>query len=116
MTKDEMIKEVSAMKPTIKDDKMIVAIAKELGIELQVKNCIKCTRDHLNIVKEALGMIEDASEVSDFNSNGSKYTYIVDRPQTWKGHVIDQNTPVEVIEQFMKVVSHPEHYYRLNDK
>lgn len=90
----------------------------ELNIRFKKTNCGKCRQDYLNVVKEELGMIEDASEVSDFNDiYKTEYRYLHNRSFSWvapdgKRIIIGKNTPVEYIEQF--VINHPGYYKRIN--
>ena len=77
----------------------IYALLDELGINYKKTNCSRCRRDLLNIVKEELGLIESAAEVSDFND--CKYQYIHHRTVLWQGHKMNQHTPTEIIEQFI---------------
>lgn len=85
-----------------------------LGIPFKKTTCKRCRQDLLNIVREELGLIDDAAELSSFNSDGEKcYTYTCDRPQTWNGYVIDNNTPVEIIRKFIE--RFPVGYYAVED-
>lgn len=89
----------------------------DLGLPYTKTTCKKCRRDYLNMIKEELGVIKDASEESDFNGTSDttrrKWVYLLDRTQTWNGHVIGPDTPENVIEQF--VSKFPAGYYRQDE-
>lgn len=80
-----------------------------LGITYKKTSCSKCRKDLLNILKEEAGLIKNAADESDFNTD-SEWVYVCKRPQSWHGHIIDQDTPTEVIEEFVK--THPVGYYK----
>lgn len=108
MDKNALVEKISSVKDVKKDRNIIYEVLSELGISYQKVNCLKCLKDLLNIAKEELGLIGNAADESAFNE-GFDYVYICDRAQTWNGHAMDQDTPVEVIREFMK--SHPYGYY-----
>lgn len=84
----------------IKADKRILyEVMDLLGISYKKTRCVRCLRDYYNIVREELGLIEDAAEVSDFNGN---YTYILNRPVMWNGYRMDNSTDPAVISEFVK--------------
>lgn len=75
----------------------------DLQIPYKKTSCSRCRQDLLNIVREELGLIESAAEESSFNDKQiCGYVYKVDRPLFWKGYRIDGNTPVDVIQKFVK--------------
>ena len=86
----------------------IYAAMDELGINYKRTNCKRCLTDYLNIVKEELGLIPSAAEVSDFNGEKEndckdyKYRYLKNAPVAWMGHIMDQNTDPTVISEFLK--------------
>ena len=104
-----MIKKVLAIKNPKKEKDVIYEIANELGLKLKKTECGRCLRDYVAVLKEQLGLIDNAADMSDFNTNG-EWVYICKRPQSWHGYIIDQDTPTEVIEQFVK--THPVGYYK----
>lgn len=85
----------------------IYALLDELGISYKRTGCSRCRRDLLNILREEAGLIESAADVSPFDG---EYEYLLDRPQSWNGHIMGQDTPVEVIREFVK--QFPNGYYR----
>lgn len=108
MNKEELIEKINSVRNVSADRNVIYDVLAELGISYRRTNCRKCLKDLLNIAKEALGLIGSAAEESSFNEDFD-YVYVCDRPQTWKGYVINQDTPVEVVREFVK--SHPKGYY-----
>lgn len=112
MTREEMIEAVNGIKQPYKQREKLYGIAGELGIRFKRNNCPKCAKDLWNIIREELGLIDNAAEESDFN--GYEYIYLPDRPQSWNGHIMDQDTPVEIIEKFLK--QFPNGYYRKVEK
>lgn len=77
-------------------------ILDELGVKYKKTTCKKCRQDLYNIALEEVGLIEDASEESDFNV---RYKYLPKRMMLWKKGdeyiKLSQNTPVAVIEEFL---------------
>lgn len=113
MTKEEMITAVKSIKQPIKEKKLIFQLAKELGLKFKPTNCGKCLKDYVKIIKEELELIESAAEESGFDEK-TEWVYLLNRPQSWHGHIIDQDTDPSVIEQFVK--SHPVGYYEMKEK
>lgn len=99
MVKEEILKAVNAIKNPIKQREEIFVLMDTLGLSYRRTNCGRCLRDYLNIIKEEIGVIADASVESDFNG---EWKYLLNRTMTWKGHLINQDTPVEVIREFVK--------------
>ena len=108
MTREEMIEAIGGIVQPFKQRETLYAIADELGVKAKRNSCPKCAKDLWNILREELGLIDNAAEESDFN--GYEYIYLPDRPQSWNGHIMDQDTPVEIIEKFLK--QFPNGYYR----
>lgn len=79
-----------------------------LGIPFKKTTCGKCRRDYLNIIKEELGLIDNAADQSDFNENKC-YRYLLERSQVFNGHLINGQTAIEIIREFVK--KHPVGYY-----
>ena len=109
MTKEEMIKAIGGIVQPFKQRETLYAIADELEIKYKRNSCPKCAKDLWNIIAEELGLIDNAAEESDFNGE-YEYEYLLARPQSWNGHIMDQDTPVEIIEKFLK--QFPNGYYR----
>ena len=79
-----------------------------LGIPFKKTTCGKCRRDYLNIIKEELGLIDNAADQSDFNENKC-YRYLLKRSQVFNGHLINGQTAIEIIREFVK--KHPVGYF-----
>ena len=93
----------------------IYALLDELGIKYKKTKCARCRRDLMNILREEAGIIESAANESGFNTvSNSEYVYLLDRPQTWNGHFISQDTPPEIIREFVK--QFPKGYYIKKNK
>lgn len=106
--KDELIRRVESIQDLKRDYNELYALLDELGITYKKTTCLKCRRDYLNIIKEELGMIDSAAEVSSFNTTSDGgYIYLRDRNFIWNKPDgtrvrISKNTPVEEIEEFVK--------------
>lgn len=112
---EETKQRIKAITDSNKQIKEIYALLDELGIKYKKTSCKKCRRDLLNILREEAGMIESAADESDFNSNlNYEYIYTPNRPCIWNGQIINQDTPVEVIREFVK--KFPNGYYIINNK
>ena len=83
-----------------------------LGIPFKKTTCGKCRRDYLNIIKEELGLIDNAADQSDFNENKC-YRYLLKRSQVFNGHLINGQTAIEIIREFVK--KHPVGYFEEKD-
>ena len=119
MDKQLLIDKINGIQNPVKEKQTIYEVLTALNIPFKKTSCSRCINDLLNICKEELGLIGNAAEVSDFNGaeqtetgeKTRKWVYIADRPQTWNGHVINNDTPEEVIAEFVK--KHPNGYYKL---
>lgn len=114
MTKEEMITAVKSIKQPIKEKKLIFQLAKELGLTFKPTNCGKCLKDYVAILKETLGLIENAAEESGFDEKEYEWVYLPKRPQFWNGNVINQDTDPEIIEEFVK--RFPKGYFKKVEK
>lgn len=109
--KEKLLEAANNIVNPVKQQEEIYTLMNELGLSYKRTNCGRCLRDYLNIVKEELGAIADASTESDFNEASNwEYVYIHPRTVLWKGHKMNKNTPIEVIEEFVK--KFPAGYYR----
>ena len=107
---DEQYERIAGITNANRQIKEIYALLDELGITYKRTGCSRCRRDLLNILREEAGLISSAAEASEFDAPGTEYTYLPDRPQSWNGHLMDQDTPVEIIREFVK--QFPTGYYR----
>ena len=113
MTKEEMIEMIKIVKSPIREKQTLYKVADELGITYKKNNCPRCAKDLWNIIREELGLIKDAADESDFNNTG-EWVYLLKKPQSWHGHIIDQDTDPDIIAQFVK--DHPKGYYKKIEK
>ena len=109
MEKEKIIDLFNSINNVKEDRNTLYKVMDELGIKFKKTRCLKCLQDYYNIVREELGFIESATEVSDFNGEAG-YVYIAGRPQTWNGVVIDGKTDPETIRKFIE--KHPVGYYK----
>ena len=109
LSKDKLLAAANAISNPLKQKEEIYMLMDALGLSYKRTNCGRCLRDYLNIAKEELGVIADASTESDFNE-AFEWEYLPKRTMTWNGHLINQDTPVEVIEEFLK--KFPVGYYK----
>lgn len=109
MEKQEMIKMVNAIKDPSKEKQTIYKLGKELGLKLEPTKCGRCLRDYVEIIKEELGLIDNAADSSDFNGEYD-YVYVRGKAVWWNGHILDNNTPINIKEEFYKKV--PEGFYK----
>ena len=105
--KEKLLEAADAISNPLKQKEEIFMLMDALGLTYKRTNCGRCLKDYLNIIKEELGVIADASTESDFNG---EWEYLPKRTMTWNGHLINQDTPVEVIREFVK--KFPVGYYR----
>lgn len=95
------------IKDVSKDRELLYQLLDNLGITYKKTNCRKCLGDYFAMAKEELGLIENAAEESGWDG---EYKYLLNRTLSWNGHLINQDTPVEVIREFVKAF--PKGYYR----
>lgn len=114
MDKNELIKKIKSVKDPVKEIETVYAVLDELGIKYKKSSCHRCRKDLYRIALEELGLIENAADESDFNSSDGEWVYLLNRPQSWHGHIIDQDTDPSVIAQFVK--THPVGYYEMKEK
>lgn len=113
--KEELIEKIKSIKNLNKEIGIVYSVLDELGIQYKKTACSRCRKDLYNIAKEELGLIEDASEQSDFNEvTESGYLFKPHKAVAWNGHIMNQDTPVEIIEQFVKVTG--DRYYKKVEK
>lgn len=107
MDREQLFEKFSQIKDVGKDKQIMYEILDELGIKFKKTNCRKCLGDYYAMIKEELGLIADASKESGWDG---EWVYLCRHAQTWNGHIIDQNTPVDVIKDFVK--RFPVGYYK----
>lgn len=117
MDKQELIDEYLKITDVNKDIGIIYGLLDKLGIKYKRTKCKRCRNDYKLMIAEQLDLIESAADESDFNSNSDsdyEYIYTPNRPCIWNGYIINQDTPVEVIREFVK--QFPKGYYKINNK
>lgn len=68
MTKEKMIELVNSIKNVVTERGKIFRLGKELGLNFKPTKCHKCLTDYTLIIKEQLGIIDNAAEESKFNA------------------------------------------------
>ena len=114
MTKEEMIKAIGGIVQPFKQRETLYAIADELEIKYKRNSCPKCAKDLWNIIREELGLIDNAAEESDFNGESDEgYVWVWNggRAVSWNGHIMNADTPQEIISEYIKVGG--DRYYHL---
>lgn len=104
MTKESLIEQFADIKQaTSANISQIYEALDFLGISYKRTTCKRCRADLLSILKEELGLIESAAEESSFNSDGDVcYRYLLNTAQTWNGHIINNETDIEIVREFVK--------------
>lgn len=116
MDKQELIDEYLKITDVNKDIGIIYGLMDKLGLKYKKTTCKRCRNDYKNLIAEELGLLGSAAEASDFNIQDIEidwsytYEYIFPHPIWWHGHKICQETPREVIEEFVHYI--PQGYYR----
>lgn len=112
MEKEDLIQRALLIKNVSTQREELYSLLDELGITYSRTRCIKCLNDYLNIIKEELSLIPSASEVSPFNDSECEYKYIRKQTVLWlkdgQRIKINQNTPIEIIKEFIK--THPGYF------
>lgn len=116
---EDLIEKLNEIKDVSKDRSLLYGILDELGVQYKKTNCKSCLKDLYNIAREELGVVGNASELSDFNFEDFTkevegdyeydWIYMQKKPTTWNGHLICQDTPREVIEDFVE--RHPNGWF-----
>lgn len=109
---DEIRKRIAAITDYNAQIRDIYTLLDELGITYKKNKCVRCRKDLYNILREEAGLIDDAAIESDFNGE-NEWIYLLDRAQSWNGYIIDNNTPIEIINEFVK--SFPNGYFTKNN-
>ena len=112
MTREELINTIAEVANPYRERKTLYMVADELGLTYRRTQCSKCATDLYNIIREELGLIESAADVSEFNGDQTEYEYkyLPSRSVAWNGHIMNQSTPKEIVEEFYKLM--PNKYYR----
>jgi len=109
MTREEIREKFDAITDPYNQKQELYEVLDLLEIKYKKTNCRNCILDYFRIAQEELGIIEDASEESNFNNikltNEQPATvlkYVWPRPVSWKGHIINDRTPELVKREFHK--------------
>lgn len=103
MNREELIQRTENITNVNLQREELYSLLDDLNIAYKKTRCLKCLLDYLNIVKEELNMIQSAAENSSFDY---EYKYLKSRSVLWdrdgKMVKINQNTPIDTIEEFIK--------------
>lgn len=107
-----MIDTISAVSNPYRERKTLYMVADELGLTYRKIQCSKCAKDLYNIIREELCMIGSAADESDFNEvqTDYEYEYLPSSAVAWNGHIMNQSTPKEIVEEFYRLTGN--RYYR----
>lgn len=105
--REELRARLEAILDPYKEKQLLYDILDKLNIEYKKSNCRRCINDLYNIAREELGIILDASELSNFNdvTPCDSYTYLKDFPVRWeyegRSYIIGRRTNKRIIEKFI---------------
>lgn len=109
MTTEEIREKFDAITDPINQKNELYGLLDALKITYKQTNCKHCLIDYYNLVREELGLIESAAEISEFNNDDANeeqpatvLKYVWPRPVSWKGHIINDRTPESVKREFHK--------------
>lgn len=119
MTREEIREKFDAITDPYNQKQELYEVLDLLEIKYKKTNCRNCILDYFHMAAEELGIIEDASEESNFNNiepteqtatvlkDDSQQVqtvlrYVWPRPVSWKGHIINDRTPESVKREFHK--------------
>lgn len=106
---------IASIKDVGKEKQTIYKVLDELGVKFKKTNCKKCLNDLRYIAMEELGLIASAADESDFNGE-YEYEYLKPVQYQWRDNLLNQRTPVAVIEAFLKANPHGGEYFRRKEK
>ena len=109
MTREEIREKFDAITDPYNQKQELYEVLDLLEIKYKKTNCRNCILDYFHMAAEELGIIEDASEESNFNNiepsteqPATVLKYVWPRPVSWKGHIINDRTPESVKREFHK--------------
>lgn len=119
MTREEIREKFDAITDPYNQKQELYEVLDLLEIKYKKTNCRNCILDYFHMAAEELGIIEDASEESNFNNTEpteqpstvlkddtqqvqTVLRYVWPRPVSWKGHIINDRTPESVKREFHK--------------
>lgn len=115
MDRQELIDKILSVKDLNKEMDIVYEVLDELGIKFKRTTCKRCRRDGYNLALEELGLIQSAAEESDFNGD-YEYEYLKPVQYQWRGNLLNQRTPVPVIEAFLKAHPRGGEFFRKTEK
>lgn len=113
MSKEEMIEAIKSVTNINRQIGTIYEVLSELGVKFEKTSCSRCRRDLLLIAKEELGMIDDASDESDFNADG---VWTLKRAVIWNGVKITKDSDQKLLDNFRNAVGREAYkYFKYNN-
>ena len=110
MTTEEIREKALAIKDPVKEYLTVYKLLDELGVKYKKTNCHRCRIDLYNILREELGLIESAAEMSDFNSlpEGAELVYIFPSPVKFRDKIIKKTSSQKDMMELYRV--HPQFF------
>lgn len=103
MNREEIREKLDAITDPYNQKQQLYEVLDLLEIKYKKTNCRNCILDYFHMAQEELGIIEDASEESNFNEQpATVLKYVWPRTVSWKGHIINDRTPESVKREFHK--------------
>lgn len=109
MTREEIREKFDAITDPYNQKQELYEVLDLLEIKYKKTTCRNCILDYFHMAQEELGIIEDASEESNFNYTepttehpATVLKYVWPRPVSWNGHIINDRTPESVKREFHK--------------
>lgn len=78
---EQLVEKFNQIKDVVRDKELLYQLMTELHITFKRTNCKRCLTDYYNIVREELGLIGNAAEVSEFNETDKTPTYTYTHPR-----------------------------------
>lgn len=78
---EKHIELLNQIKDVSKDRETLYKLMDELKIPYKRTNCKRCLTDYYNIVREEIGLIGNAAEVSEFNESDENAIYTYNHPR-----------------------------------
>lgn len=100
---------LSELSDVQKDDiRSIVDQYKVEGVNLR-GNCPNCWHDAVMVLRNFFGINASAAQqTDDAGDKGRRWKYVGKVTMMWRGHVIDNTTPDDIVDEFVKF--HPKFY------
>lgn len=103
---EKHIELLNQIKDVSKDRETLYKLMDELKIPYKRTNCKRCLTDYYNIVREEIGLIGNAAEVSEFNEADEEatYTYNHHRAVRVNGKVYNKNSKQEDLRELHRLL------------